>query len=383
MRILFVISSLIYGGAETQLIRLARELARRQHAVAIYTLNKDNPRATELENSDVKLVVDQKRSIVDLGVLRRLRRFIGTWRADIVHGFLYDGDFYARVAAFGTGVPALNSERSDNYQLNRNQRIGHLLTSRMASGVVANSHSGAMFARKLFGLPTTHVHVVWNGIEPATIDARIAASKVDYKRLFFGRQDVRVACLVGNIKPQKDYVLALDVADLLSRDHPDWRVLFIGEQLDKTVGYKAKVMQLWQQSGLEGRVVFCGLRTDVVEIISQCDVLFSTSLCEGFPNAVLEAMTAGTPAVSTHYSDIQRILPHPWQVVFERSPKALLAAIVRAYQERDKVRAAQRAWVEKHATTCTAAHALLEVYSLYTNAKSKQQSVSSRTESET
>lgn len=377
VRILFVISNLIYGGAETQVIGLARELARQQHAVAIYTLNRDNPRATELESSDVELVADQKRFIIDFSVLWRLHRFIQDWRADIVHGFLYDGNLYARVAAFGTGRSALNSERNDNYRLNRNQRLGHLLTCRMAAGVVANSHAGAAFARKLFALPTTRVHVVWNGIEPATIDARIAANKVDYKHLFFGRQDVRVACLIGNIKPQKDYLLALETADLLSRDHPEWRVLFIGDRLNKTAGYKAEVLQLWQQRGLEDRALFAGLRTDVIEIISQCDVLFSTSLYEGFPNAVLEAMTTHTPAISTPYSDIQQILPNTWQVVSERSPGALVAAIIRAYQKRGNVRVAQRAWVERHATMAMAAQALLEVYALYTNARSKGRDVSS------
>lgn len=383
MRILFVISNLIYGGAETQVVGLARELARRRHAVVIYTLNSDNPRAAELADSDVQLVMDQKRSAIDLGVLLRLRRFIRAWQADIVHGFLYDGNFYSRVAAFGTRVPALNSERNHNYRLNANQRIGHLLSRRMAVGVVANSCAGANFARELFGFPANCVHVVWNGIETEAIDARIAVSSIDYKRLFFARQDVRIACLVGRIKPQKDYVLGLEVADLLTRNYPDWRVLFVGEHIDSAGGYSAKVMEIWQRRELEGRAHFCGLRTDVVEIIAQCDVLFSTSLYEGFPNVVLEAMTAGTPAVSTVYSDIERILPNTWQVVGDRSPEALVAAIVRAYQERESIQAAQRAWVDRYATMATAADALLEVYALYTNMGNQKQTSTSCTESTT
>ena len=365
MRILFVISDLLYGGAQTQLIGLACELVRRQHDVAIYTLNRNNPRAAELVAGNVELVADQKRSVVDLGVLRRLRRFIRTWRADVVHGFLYDGDFYSRLAAFGTQVPALNSERSDNYRLNNNQRIGHLLTRRMADGVVANSHAGAAFAQKLFRLPVTRVHVVWNGIDPAKIDARVAENEVDYRQLFFDREDVRIACCVGNIRPEKDYLLALAVADSLTRAHSDWRVLFVGEQFDTTADYKAEVMRRWQRLGLQDRAIFCGLRTDAVEIIAQSDVLFSTSVCEGFPNVVLEAMTVGTPAVSTVYSDIQRILPNPWQVVPERSAEALVGAIMHAYRERKEVQALQRAWVERYATFTAAANALLQVYGMY------------------
>jgi UDP:flavonoid glycosyltransferase YjiC (YdhE family) len=61
MRVLFIISELTLGGAQKQVIELARELVRRGHEAAIYTLNREVPRAKELEGSGVELVVDQKR----------------------------------------------------------------------------------------------------------------------------------------------------------------------------------------------------------------------------------------------------------------------------------------------------------------------------------
>ncbi len=48
MRVLFVINSLVYGGAETQVIALSRALAERGHEVFIHTLSDDNPRHAEL-----------------------------------------------------------------------------------------------------------------------------------------------------------------------------------------------------------------------------------------------------------------------------------------------------------------------------------------------
>ena len=101
MRILYVISNLAFGGAEKQLVELARQLAGSGHEVAIYTLNRDVPRRPELAGSAVTLIVDQKRAKLDPAVLWRLRKTIGRWRPDIIHGFLFDGDFYSRVAALG------------------------------------------------------------------------------------------------------------------------------------------------------------------------------------------------------------------------------------------------------------------------------------------
>ena len=80
MRVLFTISELTLGGAQKQVIELGRELVRRGHEAAIYTLNREVPRARELEGSGVELVVDQKRWKLDPAVIRRLRRYVRTWR---------------------------------------------------------------------------------------------------------------------------------------------------------------------------------------------------------------------------------------------------------------------------------------------------------------
>lgn len=373
MRIVLLISNLIYGGAETQVIALARELRRRGHVVAVYTLNRENPRAAELDGSGVEIVADQKRLPFDPMVLTRLRRFLRKFRADIIHGFLFDGDFYSRLAAIGMGIPVLNSERNDNYEFNRNQRIGHALTRRLASGVVANSHAGGRFAQRLFRLPASRVHVAWNGIDLKAIDARVAVSGANVRAEFFGGTNVRVGCMVGSIKPQKDYLFALRTAHRLTAMHPEWRVLFVGEKLDDGDAYKTEVMQEWDRSGLRDRVVFAGLRRDAIEIISQCNVLFSTSLHEGFPNVVLEAMAARTPVVSTEYSDIQLILPFAWQIISEREPARMVSAIVRADRECEDVRAAQRTWVERNATIEASADRMEIIYRSYQQASNGTQ----------
>jgi glycosyltransferase involved in cell wall biosynthesis len=367
MRIVFVISALIYGGAETQVIALSRELVLRGHAVTIYTLNSDNPRANELHGSGVSIISDQKETKLDIDLIFRLRRYVKQYRADIVQGFLFEGDFYARVAAARTGIPTFSSERNDNYVLNSNQRIALKVTRKLASGVIANTYAGSGFAQKLHRFPSDRVHVVWNGVDLEVIEKKLGSSVTDYRQEFFGSDPVKIACLTGNIKPQKDYLLALRVAEQLMRDQSTWRVLFVGERVSEADAYFDQVMANCRELGLEGRVRFSGLRKDVPEIMSQCDVIFSTSLHEGFPNVVLEAMAVGTPVASTKYSDIQRILPNAWQVVESREPSDIVAAIVRADCERDEISRQQREWLEANATIATSAARLVGIYRQYVN----------------
>ncbi len=321
MRILYVISNLTFGGAEKQMVELARQLAGRGHEVAIYTLTRDVPRKPELAGSAVALIVDQKRTKLDPAVLWRLRKTIDRWRPDVIHGFLFDGDFYSRVAALGSGIPVLNSERSEDYRLSWNQRLAHRLTRRLARGVVANTFSGKAFAQRLFGLSPDDVHH-----------------------------------------------LALDSAARLIAADPAWRVLLIGDlpgQDSDTRAYKAEVLKHYERLGLSDKIKFAGLRTDVPAIVRQCDVLYVTSAHEGFPNSVLEAMGLGVPVVSTEYSDIRRILPFAGQVVARHSPDDIARAVMWAYAERDVIAARQKQWVHAYATIEKAAKELERVYGKY------------------
>jgi glycosyltransferase involved in cell wall biosynthesis len=324
-----------------------------------------NPRLMELEGSGVQVIVDKKRWKFDLSLLRRLRKFIREFRADIVQGFLFDGDFYARIAVAGTGIPALSSERSDNYQLSTQQSIALLLTRHLAAGVVANTHAGASFARNLLRLQVANSHVVWNGLDIATIDRRLANVVSNVRKDFFAGADVKVACLVGMLRPEKDYLLALQVAKELTQSDASWCVLFVGDSLPQTSNYKAEVMRAFESGEFSGRVAFAGLRQDVTNVIAQCDVLFCTSLHEGFPNVVLEAMTVGTPVVSTDYSDITMILPERWQVIGGRDPVGMACAIQRAEKEHEYLSAKQREWIEANATLSRASSQLEEIYAKY------------------
>jgi glycosyltransferase involved in cell wall biosynthesis len=375
MRVLFIISELTLGGAQKQVIELARELVRRGHEATIYTLNREVPRAKELEGSRVELIVDQKRCKLDPAVLRRLRRYLRDWHPDIVHGFLFDGDIYARIAAFGTGIPVLNSERSDNYEISRIQHLAHRLTRALTDGLVANTHSGSAFAQRLYGFPAERCHVVWNGLRIEELE-RQAASRADYRTEFFGPGAHKLACLVGAIKPAKDYHLAIDAAARLVRADPEWRVLFVGDQLANSGNYragvhsdsseyKASVMRHFAAQDIADKVRFAGARTDVPAIVAQCDVLYVTSCREGFPNVVLEAMVLGVPVVSTDYSDIRRILPRPAQVVESRNADDIAWAILDAYGERDAIAKEQKRWVRSHASIENATLELERVYQRY------------------
>jgi len=282
----------------------------------------------------------------------------------MVHGWLYDGNIYTRVALRGLGIPVFNSERSDNYRLTFAQWLGYALTRSWETALVANSHAGLAFANRLHRLPADRGHVVWNGIDQVATRLEAAAAPALRTALWPG-QDVRIACLVGTVTPPKDHLLALDTAAVLHQRDARWRFLFVGDRLRNSGDYQQAVQARFRELQLENVCRFTGERTDAIAYIAASDVLFSTSVLEGFPNVVLEAMACGTPVASTEYSDIRRILPLSWQVASQRKPELLADAIQRAASERDFVAAAQHAWVKQHATAERSVIAMEAVYTKY------------------
>jgi glycosyltransferase involved in cell wall biosynthesis len=367
LRIVFVINRLIYGGAETQVIALSRELDARGHSVMVYTLTKDNPRAGELAGTRVKIIDDSKSGKFDPMLLLRLRKTVHDFNADIVHGFLLEGNLYARLAVTGTTIPALNSERNDNYHIPLRHRVALSLTRGMAAGVVANSHAGARFAQRFFRLAPKQVDVVWNGIQPCDGQQNVPSCRDPRLDFFPSAKGVKIATVAAMFRPQKDHVLALRVAQALAQKDPSWRVLFIGDSLPHTAHYKRHVVDVHTQLGLQHVVKFVGLRRDVRAIVKHSDVLLSTSIHEGFPNVVLEAMAEGTPVVSTEYSDIGLILPNQWQIVKDRDPVKLADAVVRADAQRPSISKQQLEWLQANATLTSQVDRLEAVYRKYTS----------------
>lgn len=365
MRVMFIISGLGLGGAERQVVLLSRELVRLGHAVCICTLTRDLSRSDELAGADVELVVDQKRTRLDFGVVARLRRRMRAWRADVVHGFLYDGDLYSRLAACGLGLPVLNSERSDRYAMSRTQVVGYRATAWMCKGVVANSYAGADFARGVHRLSANRVHVVWNGVDLQEVDERLARSRRPASEIF-PEANVKRISVVASIKPDKDYCLALRSFRRMLDQDAAWRMICVGDQLsDETSGYKAEVLAELNRLGLAPFVRFVGRRRDALEIIGSSDLVLVTSVREGFPNVVLEAMACGTAVVSTAYSDVRRILPDPVQVVGTRSEADIADSVAVCYERRSEIARAQRAWADLHGAASASAARMAAVYEQY------------------
>jgi glycosyltransferase involved in cell wall biosynthesis len=106
--------------------------------------------------------------------------------------------------------------------------------------------------------------------------------------------DARVVGNVGRFSPQKNPLDWVRVAAIIARADPHARFLLVGDG-----PLRAEVEALLAQEGLSGRTVLPGLRRDVARMLAAMDVFLLTSLWEGLPRVIPQAMAMGLPIVAT------------------------------------------------------------------------------------
>jgi glycosyltransferase involved in cell wall biosynthesis len=328
LRILFLIPSLERGGAERQAVVLAKALAARGHVVHIATFYPGGAFAEDLAGSGVQRHSLDKRGRWDLGSLLRLRRIISDARAQVVYAWLSTANLAAGVVR--AVIPGLRLVWTVNDAGALTSELGTFArmvlglenqAARFADLVVVNSEAGR--ARCLErGFPSSKLRVVPNGIDPERFSPNPAARARVRSELGIAESAVVVG-IVARLDPIKDHSTFLRAAAEALAVRPDLRFVAVG---GGEPAYERNLRELAQQLGIASYVHWLGSRDDVPAVLNAFDVGTLTSIAEGFPNAVAEAMATGVPCVVTDVGDCAFLVGRADGVTPRRSPTALAQA---------------------------------------------------------
>jgi glycosyltransferase involved in cell wall biosynthesis len=131
---------------------------------------------------------------------------------------------------------------------------------------------------------------------------------------------------VGRLSPEKGYDLLIRAADALLRQGVDLDLIIAGEGDDEP-----RLRQLIKELGRTERIHLLGYRPDTLEVFQAMDIFALSSLREGLPNVILEAMALQVPVVATRVAGVPRVIKHEengW-IVDPGSVEALASALER------------------------------------------------------
>lgn len=335
MKIFFLIRSLNYGGAERQLIVLAKGLYAKGHEVVVAPFYSGGPLEQELLRAGVRVRPLQKHGRWDLlFFLFRLARVMREERPEILHSYLTDLVTVILKPWFPSMkiVWAIRSSNMDLSQYDWLSWITYKLTfrlSRFADAVIANSRAGRDYYVAQ-GYPWAKIVVIPNGIDTQRFRPDPEARR--HVRSEWGIQDhQQVIGIVGRLDPMKDHPTFLQAASLLSQERKHLRFVCVG---DGPAERRDSLHHLTRSLKLTEQVIWSDGRNDMGNVFNALDLFVSSSISEGFSNVIAEAMACGVRCVVTNVGDSAWLVGDAGEVVPPRDPVALKEAIGKLFDRR-------------------------------------------------
>ena len=208
----------------------------------------------------------------------------------------------------------------------------------LATAIVAVSEGVAENLLELVDFPRDRIHTIPNWNVPPEL-ARMAQEPVDHPWLAES-QEGPVLVAVGRLVAKKDYPTLLRAFARVRAALPA-RLIVLG----RDGGERERIEAFARELGLPDHVDFVGHRANPFAYLSRADCFVLSSVSEGMPNALVEALACGCPVVSTDCaSGPAEILEHGAHgrlvpVGDDRSLAAAIEATLAAPPEREKLRA--------------------------------------------
>ena len=299
--VLLLLNSFETGGAEGQLVLLARLLIESgRFGVHLACLSRTGPLLAEAEKLGVGEIPEfPLTSFYDWNMVKQLRSFrafLRERRIDVVHTDGFYTNVFGIAGAKLAGVPARIGFRGETQTDGRTsaQNLVEQMVFRFASVIHANSEAVKNFLTEQ-GVPARNIAVVYNGLDFARVMPAPDLNRDAALEIFHLRRDRRFVTMIANLhNPVKDYPMFLRAAASVRANISNAAFVVAGEgEMLEDLRALARELRIDQD------VFFIGRCNRVAELLFASDVCVLSSKAEGFSNAILEYMGAARPVVAT------------------------------------------------------------------------------------
>jgi glycosyltransferase involved in cell wall biosynthesis len=303
--IFHIIDNLRRAGAQRELVNLVTGLAPFGYDQHVYCLNDvfHPDIVREMRQCGARVVILGRAQMASLLGIARLLGDMSRLRPEIVHTRLFVSDIIGRTLARVAEVPLIVTNiETRNIDKQTWQFLLDRLTIHWADRVVFNSQHVIPFSVAFERVQPEQALHIPNGICLAAPDP---AARARLQAELTIPHDAQILGMLGRLAPQKGYPYLLEALARVVAQHPNVVQLIIGDGplLDVLTNQA-------QQLGIRDNIRFTGGRSDVPDLLAALDLYVHSSLFEGLPNSVMEAMLAGKPVICTSVDGVPEIIDH-------------------------------------------------------------------------
>jgi len=335
MRILYIISGDVWGGAEAQASSLILGLQKLSFSTLNVILFNYGRLATTLHQKGVPINIIPEAGGTSAQIVYRCFRYVRALRPDIVHVHGFKENLLGGLGARFGGAKAII--RTFHGMGLIGARIKYDAVEKinaffLSNAIIAVSEDLKKRLTSL-GFPKRKIMVIHNGVLPVqTVSSQKIAT---LKNSFMIPSDVSVIGTVGRLVAVKDHKTFLDGAKIILRTNKKTRFIIVGD------GPMKSELEAYANSiGIENEVCFAGFRTNIADFLGMFDIFAMTSLHEGIPMALLEAMSLSKPVIVTKVGGIPEIVKDSTSGILipPRNPDALAEACLKVLADTNLVR---------------------------------------------
>jgi glycosyltransferase involved in cell wall biosynthesis len=245
------------------------------------------------------------RGKVDFKCITELNRIVRDYDIDIIHGHDYKTDILAYV--LGLCNPHVHLISTSHGWITNTLKGSlykwiHLRVLRRFKNLIAVSEATKSMM-SASGITSKKIKVIYNGIDCNYWCFN--GQKPTLKKEWNIPDNAFVIGTVGRISDEKDYITFLKIAKTVTDKINNVYFVIVGEGKQNE---RERLVEFADTLDIRDKIVFAGYRSDLLEVYSTCDIFLMTSITEGLPNTMLEAMSMGVSIVSTNVGGIPELV---------------------------------------------------------------------------
>lgn len=312
------------------LVDMLRTYSRQGHQMAVAYFSP-GPLAQELAILGVPAHQISRSGLADPMAVIRLFGLMWRLRPHVVHTQLVKSDLVGQLAARLARVPARvsSAQNTDPWRRRFMLTFVNRLVTCGCQKVIAVSSEVRDYLLSVRAFPLKKIVVMENSIDIAQFDPERQQPVDRISAWGFGPDDPTIG-VIGRLEPQKGHRFLLEAAARVVKEIPRARFLIIGDG-----PLRSELESQSSRLGLDGQVVFTGVRRDIPAILAALDVVTLSSLWEGLPVALLEAMAMEKPVVATAVGGVPDVVHdgHNGLLVPAGDPDELARGLLRVLRD--------------------------------------------------
>ena len=310
MKLLFLINSMSFGGAEKQVLDILIRLKKIKVDVSLVTLIEPSAFKNVLQNKGIDYYslgltkTNKWNPIIHFKAIVNLYFLIRKTQSDIIHTHLFHSNMYGRVVALFSNIKNISTIHS-LVEKGKFRPFLYRVTDRFCSKTVFVSDSSRSMYLKNKSTSHERSCVINNGFDfnrsAISSDLNVARCRVDYNV----NPDSFLWLSIGRLIPLKDYPLLLKSFLILLKEFPKAMLMIVGDGESKE-----EIENIISMKRLQSSVLIIEPRSNIDLIYSMSDAYISTSKYESFGMTLIEATIFSLPVVSTTNGGADEILSY-------------------------------------------------------------------------